>query len=185
MESPNKLSACVDDGIGLHRPRKPQIFRARKAAPIEYVRICDAYGSWGFFYIPGNRTCRGVGGLVMGEYRAYTRVVPWPALSPGAADGPTTMLPAIVKAGGADSYRPQINMEIPPADLTRVSSGRDASKLDARTATPYRRAPAPSRASSCSSAPKVMRGDRLHVRQRKFSRRSGYNNKQGVLRHRA
>jgi hypothetical protein len=25
---------------------------ATKAAPIEYVRICDAYGA-GFFYIPG------------------------------------------------------------------------------------------------------------------------------------
>ncbi|MGH6823473.1 MAG: porin, partial [Methylocella sp.] len=28
---------------------------ARQAAPIEYVRICDAYGA-GFFYIPGTDT---------------------------------------------------------------------------------------------------------------------------------
>ena len=24
--------------------------------PVEYVRVCDAYGS-GFFYIPGSETC--------------------------------------------------------------------------------------------------------------------------------
>ncbi len=29
---------------------------ARQAAPIEYVRICDAYGA-GFFYVPGTDTC--------------------------------------------------------------------------------------------------------------------------------
>ena len=37
---------------------------ARQAAPIEYVRICDAYGA-GFFYIPGTETCLRVGGLVL------------------------------------------------------------------------------------------------------------------------
>ncbi len=41
---------------------------ARAAAPIEYVRICDAYGA-GFFYIPGTETCLRVGGLVLGEVR--------------------------------------------------------------------------------------------------------------------
>ena len=43
---------------------------SRKAAPIEYVRICDAYGS-GFFFIPGTDTCLRVGGTVVGEWRAY------------------------------------------------------------------------------------------------------------------
>jgi len=44
----------------------------RKSAPIEYVRICDAYGA-GFFYIPGTDTCLKVGGLVYGEDRALTQ----------------------------------------------------------------------------------------------------------------
>jgi hypothetical protein len=44
---------------------------ARKAAPVEYVRVCDAYGS-GFFYIPGTDTCLRVGGTVVGEYRGYS-----------------------------------------------------------------------------------------------------------------
>ncbi|WP_020175317.1 porin [Methyloferula stellata] len=43
----------------------------RKAAPIEYVRICDAYGA-GFFYIPGTDTCLKVGGLAYGEVRSLT-----------------------------------------------------------------------------------------------------------------
>ena len=39
---------------------------AAQAAPIEYVRVCDAYGA-GFFYIPGTETCLRIGGLVLGE----------------------------------------------------------------------------------------------------------------------
>ena len=39
----------------------------RKAAPVEYVRICDAYGA-GFFYIPGTQTCLRIGGYVRIEY---------------------------------------------------------------------------------------------------------------------
>jgi hypothetical protein len=44
---------------------------SRRAAPAEYVRVCDAYGS-GFFYIPGTETCLRVGGTVVAEYRGYS-----------------------------------------------------------------------------------------------------------------
>ncbi|WP_376988086.1 porin [Bosea sp. R86505] len=40
---------------------------SRKAAPVEYVRVCSAYGA-GFFYIPGTETCLRVGGRVRAEY---------------------------------------------------------------------------------------------------------------------
>ncbi|MCU4181960.1 porin [Bosea sp. BH3] len=40
---------------------------SRKAAPVEYVRVCTAYGA-GFFYIPGTDTCLRVGGRVRAEY---------------------------------------------------------------------------------------------------------------------
>ena len=40
----------------------------RKAAPVQYVKICDAYGA-GFFYIPGTDTCLRVGGLVMADWQ--------------------------------------------------------------------------------------------------------------------
>ncbi|MBN9082721.1 MAG: hypothetical protein BGP04_00855 [Rhizobiales bacterium 62-17] len=36
---------------------------SRKAAPVEYVRVCDAYGA-GFYWIPGTDTCLKVGGRV-------------------------------------------------------------------------------------------------------------------------
>jgi hypothetical protein len=41
---------------------------SRKAAPVEYVRICDAFGT-GYFYIPGTDTCLRVGGRLRAEYR--------------------------------------------------------------------------------------------------------------------
>lgn len=40
---------------------------SRKAAPVEYVRVCSAYGA-GFFYLPGTETCLRVGGRVRAEY---------------------------------------------------------------------------------------------------------------------
>jgi len=36
--------------------------------PVDYVRICDAYGA-GFYYIPGTETCLRVGGRVRADYR--------------------------------------------------------------------------------------------------------------------
>ena len=40
---------------------------ATKAAPVSYVKVCDAYGA-GFFYIPGTDTCIKVGGRVRADY---------------------------------------------------------------------------------------------------------------------
>ena len=39
----------------------------KKAVPIEYVRVCTAYGA-GFFYIPGTDTCLRVSGRARAEY---------------------------------------------------------------------------------------------------------------------
>ena len=41
---------------------------SRKAAPVEYVRVCSAYGA-GFFFIPGTDTCLRISGRVRAEYR--------------------------------------------------------------------------------------------------------------------
>jgi hypothetical protein len=38
--------------------------------PVEYVRICDAYGT-GFFYIPGTETCLRVRGRIRADYNVY------------------------------------------------------------------------------------------------------------------
>lgn len=39
--------------------------------PLEYVRICDAYGA-GYFYIPGSETCLKIGGMVRNDTRINT-----------------------------------------------------------------------------------------------------------------
>jgi opacity protein-like surface antigen len=41
---------------------------AAPAPAVDYVKICDAYGT-GFFYIPGTETCLKIGGFVRAEYR--------------------------------------------------------------------------------------------------------------------
>jgi hypothetical protein len=38
--------------------------------PVDYVRVCDAFGT-GFFYIPGTETCLKIGGGVRAEFRAF------------------------------------------------------------------------------------------------------------------
>jgi hypothetical protein len=40
----------------------------KKAAPVDYVRVCSVHGA-GFFYIPGGDTCLRIGGRVRAEYR--------------------------------------------------------------------------------------------------------------------
>jgi len=43
---------------------------AAEPEPLEYVRICDAYGA-GYFYIPGSETCLKIGGRVRTEAQAH------------------------------------------------------------------------------------------------------------------
>ncbi len=40
---------------------------SRKSAPVEYVKVCTAYGA-GFFFIPGTDTCLKIGGRVRADY---------------------------------------------------------------------------------------------------------------------
>ena len=40
---------------------------SRKSAPVEYVKVCSAYGA-GFFFIPGTDTCLKIGGRVRADY---------------------------------------------------------------------------------------------------------------------
>lgn len=41
---------------------------SRKAAPVEFVRVCSEHGA-GFFYIPGSDTCLKIAGRVRAEFR--------------------------------------------------------------------------------------------------------------------
>src|SRR6188768_1533410 len=42
---------------------------AAEPEPMEYVRVCDAYGT-GYFYIPGTETCLKIGGRVRFDIQA-------------------------------------------------------------------------------------------------------------------
>jgi len=44
---------------------------SRKSAPVEYVKVCSAYGA-GFFFIPGTDTCLKIGGRVRADYSYVT-----------------------------------------------------------------------------------------------------------------
>lgn len=116
--------ACADSVQAADLP-------ARKAAPIEYVRICDAYGS-GFFFIPGTETCLRVGGLAMGEYRAFSlspRISNLVLGQPGPGSGSLSTIfgwvPAPLPFGNATGG----------SNTGFVAVGRV--ELDARTATPF------------------------------------------------
>src|SRR5215210_6501941 len=85
---------------------------AQKAAPVEYVRICTAYGA-GFFFIPGTDTCLRVGGRARGEFNFAN------ARSRGVYS-PTTFAPVTSSNADQTGFR----------GLGRLN-------LDARTQTAY------------------------------------------------
>jgi hypothetical protein len=88
----------------------------RKAAPVEYVRVCDWTGA-GYFYLPGTDTCLKIGGAVRGE---YAFIEPTSALLPVPGKGPT---PYIIVPG-----------------RSRAASGffaRGKIEVDTRTQTAY------------------------------------------------
>jgi hypothetical protein len=97
---------------------------ARKSAPVEYVRICDAYGA-GFFYIPGTDTCLRVGGLALAEFRAFN---PSYVVNVGAITGNGTAKGAVLGAGTYSNQRQRDGYGY--AALGRL-------ELDARTRTAY------------------------------------------------
>ena len=63
------VSACALGAAGAQAADLP----VRKAAPVEYVRVCTAYGA-GFFYIPGSDTCLRITGFAQFAYQ-YTNQV--------------------------------------------------------------------------------------------------------------
>jgi hypothetical protein len=110
---------------------------SRKAAPIEYVRICDAYGS-GFFYIPGTDTCLRVGGAVVGEWRAYStsyrmsrNIMGTPAVAGFGVAGPfPPAVPFYGAVPGAGAYSNARSSD------NSAFAGTGRIELDARTSTP-------------------------------------------------
>ncbi|MFT4098438.1 MAG: porin [Rhodoblastus sp.] len=96
----------------------------RKAAPVQYVKICDAYGA-GFFYIPGTDTCLRVGGLVLADLSVSN------APSRQTFGGATTVAGTLAGTVVPGSI-------IPGASRDAVSWGAlGRVELDARTQSPW------------------------------------------------
>jgi porin-like protein len=63
-----------------------------KAKPVEYVRICDLYGS-GFYYIPGTEICLKIGGYARADYGWNVTGARTPHYSGGAGAQDRTVNP--------------------------------------------------------------------------------------------
>jgi hypothetical protein len=70
---------------------------APEPEPVEYVRICDAYGA-GFFYIPGTETCLQISGYV--RYQMGT-----------ASDGETPNYNGFAAEGWSKQVRARVNFD--------------------------------------------------------------------------
>ncbi len=111
---------------------------SRKAAPVEYVRVCDAYGS-GFFFIPGTQTCLRIGGRVRADY-ALVPGRDMQTATAGSADvlvGGTTVaasvpsIPAITAAGVRNTTSFAGNQHLNGMEM------RGRINVDARTQTAW------------------------------------------------
>jgi hypothetical protein len=118
----------------------------RKAAPVEYVKVCDAYGA-GFFFIPGTDTCLKIGGRVRADYSMVRAQDVYSALGTRAVPASTSYV--ISQSGATAGTIVQVNT---PAKLSTggpvVSIDEDAAHVlgweargridfDARTNTPW------------------------------------------------
>ncbi|MFO1116910.1 MAG: porin [Beijerinckiaceae bacterium] len=109
----------------------------RKAAPVQYVKICDAYGA-GFFYIPGTDTCLRVGGLVLADWAVSN--------TPDRLQASGAATVAGINAGTAGAYA-GLGFGLGGALPSSITQGknRDAVaslalgrvELDARTQSPW------------------------------------------------
>ena len=92
----------------------------KKAVPVEYVRVCNAYGA-GFFYIPGTDTCLRVSGRARfeGGYQAsYTRQ-------------------AGTNAGDTSGYQGRMRINLDARTQTAYGTLRAFVRLDAGARTGY------------------------------------------------
>ena len=104
----------------------------RKAAPVQYVKICDVYGT-GFFYIPGTDTCLRIGGAVRSEIAISN--TPYRVNTPNlnVAGGVTNTTFAAIAAGLGN-----VPGLIPGASRDAVGwSAEGRIELDARTQSPW------------------------------------------------
>ncbi len=102
----------------------------RKAAPVDYVRVCDFTGA-GFFYIPGTDTCMQLSGLVRTEFdfiNASRAFYPQTVVGTGTGNSQSTNVLAVIPGG-----------TIVPGKLRDATGfyARGRLNVDTRTQTAY------------------------------------------------
>ena len=105
---------------------------SRKAAPVAFVKICDAYGA-GFFYIPGTDTCLRVSGRVRGE---YTYIPAGNIVGVGANAFPTVTKATGGTAANVYNIAPTFQIAREAIDQSGFLA-RGVAILDARTQTEF------------------------------------------------
>jgi len=124
---------------------------SKKAAPVQYVKVCDAYGA-GFFNIPGTDTCLKVGGRVRADY-AYVSAqqqIVTPTAHPFAAPTVVQATISITSAGTVTATSANIvyqgyGTRLNVSDILREARSmhtngwetRGRVELDARTSTAW------------------------------------------------
>ncbi|GGH15445.1 polymerase [Alsobacter metallidurans] len=68
MNIKTRLLMATAAGIATVSGAQAADLPSKKAAPVEYVRVCSTFGA-GFFYIPGTDTCIRIGGRARFEYQ--------------------------------------------------------------------------------------------------------------------
>jgi len=102
------------------------------AEPVEYVKVCDAFGA-GYWYIPGTDTCLKIGGLVRFEAKFHSAVNEYPTgayqtLAHSAAWDFTTEARLTVTAKSMTEYGPltgyiELRAKSDNADRTNAAYG--------------------------------------------------------------
>jgi hypothetical protein len=105
---------------------------ARKAAPVEYVKVCDAYGA-GFFFIPGTDTCIKVGGRVRADFAMSQRNTTFTAGTINGVAGPVAGSAVVFPAGTRNNTIGVVG----GSENIYGWEARGRVDLDARTQTPY------------------------------------------------
>lgn len=113
-------TTCLASGLG---PAWAADLPVRKAEPVEYVRVCNAYGA-GFFYIPGTDTCLRLSGRARFEF---------------GHQAPKNRVPGGTGTGTGDTfgYRTQARINLDARTQTAYGTLRAFLRLEAGSRTGF------------------------------------------------
>ncbi len=103
---------------------------SKKASPVNYVKICDPYGS-GFFYIPGTETCVRLGGYVRAEYQYTPSQATYGINGLVANDGKPYSVTSVTTASTAPNAT-SITAASPGGVITQFGTAQDTTGMEMR-----------------------------------------------------